>query len=294
MSVPFSASDPRHGHVRCLSPSGLHRMAYTEWGDPANERVLLCVHGLTRTGRDFDVLAQRLSARYRVVCPDVVGRGGSDWLDNPHQYALAQYVSDMVTLTAALRVESLDWFGTSMGGMIGMALAGLPNTPIRKLLLNDIGPRLDASALKRIGEYLGQPISFDSLQQGIDYMAAVAASFGPHSAEQWRALNTPLLRQREGRWVPHYDPRIAVPFGAASDELMAAGETLLWRAFEAIRTPVLVVRGEQSDLLSHATLQEMTQRGQHASGIEIPGVGHAPTFVHDDQIRIAEQFFLTA
>jgi pimeloyl-ACP methyl ester carboxylesterase len=294
MSVSAASFDlraPRQGFVRCISPTGLHRIAYTEWGDPTNPRVLVCVHGLTRTGRDFDVLAKRLADRYRVVCPDVAGRGLSDWLDNPQQYALSQYVSDMVALIARLNVETVDWFGTSMGGMIGLVLAGLPNTPVRKLLLNDVGPTIEPVALQRIGEYVGKFERFGTEQQAYNYLASVSTGFGPHTPDEWRELNRPLLRHHQGAWVLHYDPRIAVPFEASKAELVAQGQALLWRAFEAVPGPTLVVRGEQSDLLSRETVEEMKKRGRQVSSVEIAGVGHAPTFVHDDQIALAEQFF---
>lgn len=294
MSAPFALPGPctpRQGFVRCISPTGLHRIAYTEWGNPSNPRVLVCAHGLTRTGRDFDVLASRLADRFRVVCPDVAGRGLSDWLDNAQQYALSQYVSDMVTLIARLNVETVDWFGTSMGGMIGMVLAGLPNSPVRKLLLNDAGPTLEPDALRRIGEYVGNVPKFDTEQQAYDYLASISAGFGPHTPDEWRALNRPLLRHHAGAWVLHYDPRIAVPFEASKAELASTGQALLWRAFEAIPGPTLVVRGEQSDLLSRESVEAMQQRGRQVSAAEIAGVGHAPTFVHDEQIAIAEAFF---
>ncbi|MBU6492029.1 MAG: alpha/beta hydrolase [Burkholderiales bacterium] len=288
----MSISQPRFATVQCLSPSGLHHMAYTEWGDPANPRVLLCVHGLTRCGRDFDVLAQALSDVYRVVCPDVVGRGASDWLKNPAGYAVPQYVSDLVTLIARLEVAQVDWFGTSMGGLIGMGLAGLPDTPIRKMLLNDVGPRINAPALARIGDYLGQAPRFPTVDACIDYLRMTSLPFGPHTAAEWRALSLPLIRQENDYFVLRYDPAIAVPFAAVTPQLAMAGEMTLWAALEAFEGPVLVVRGEQSDLLSRETVAEMKARGRQLSSVEIPGVGHAPTFVHDDQIRVAREFFV--
>jgi pimeloyl-ACP methyl ester carboxylesterase len=283
---------PRTGSVRCVSGAGLHRMAYTEWGDPANPHVLVCVHGLTRSGRDFDALAARMSSDYRVVCPDVVGRGQSDRLANPAGYGVPQYVADMITLIARLDVETVDWFGTSMGGLIGLAVAGLNGTPISRLLLNDVGPHIEPDSLDRIGEYLGVTPTFASEQEGIDYLASLAVSFGPHSPDEWRALNAPLLIERDGAWHIRYDPGIAVPFKSATPEQLAAGEGLLWQSLERFEGPMLVVRGADSDLLTRATVDQMKERGQHISSVEIAGVGHAPTFVHDDQIRIAEAFFL--
>ena len=286
-----SSAVPRQQFVRCASPSGLHRVAYTEWGERDNPRVLVCVHGLTRSGRDFDRLAAALSDRYRVVCPDVVGRGLSSWLVDPGGYGIAQYVADMVTLIARLDVEHVDWFGTSMGGLIGMALAGLPDTPVRKLVLNDIGPHIEPAALERIGDYLGNDERFATLQDGIDRAAELARSFGPLSADEWREINTPLLREVDGTWRFHYDPRIAQPFAAVTSEQNAAGEAFLWRTFEAIRGPVLVVRGAESDLLSRDTVVKMVAAGRNVSSVEIEGVGHAPAFLDPQQIDIAQRFF---
>lgn len=289
MSVPSAV--PRQHHVQCVSPSGLHRIAYTEWGDAANPRVLLCVHGLTRSGRDFDRLAAALSGAYRVVCPDVAGRGLSSWLADPRGYGIAQYVADMVTLIARTGVEKVDWFGTSMGGLIGMALAGLPDTPIARLLLNDIGPHIEPASLERIGEYLGRDERFDSLQAGIDHAASLAASFGPLTPEEWREINTPLLQEVDGKWRFRYDPRIAEPFKSVTPEQNEQGEQFLWRSFAAFQGPVLVVRGEQSDLLSRETVAKMIETGHDVSSAEIAGVGHAPAFLSADQIELAQRFF---
>lgn len=290
------SSSPRLGFVQSISPAGLHRMAYHEWGDPANPRVLMCVHGLTRTGRDFDTLARAMSNEYRVVCPDVAGRGRSDWLADPHHYVLPQYVSDMVTLIARLNVERVDWFGTSMGGLIGMGLAGLPKSPVRKLLLNDVGPRITAQAMERIGAYLGLPVRFKTFEEGLAYLQTISSSFGRHTAEQWRELNSAILKPVQGaeglEWGLHYDPALAVPFKEASPEAVQAGEAALWHMFEAASGPTLIVRGAQSDLLMRETVGEMVARGKQVTSVEVPDVGHAPTFVDPAQIAIARDFFL--
>ncbi|SPR96237.1 alpha/beta fold hydrolase [Cupriavidus taiwanensis] len=292
------SASPRLGFVQCISPAGLHRMAYHEWGDPANPRVLVCAHGLTRTGRDFDAVARALCGDYRVVCPDVVGRGRSEWLADANGYVVPQYVSDMVTLIARLNVEKVDWFGTSMGGLIGMGLAGLPRSPVRKLLLNDVGPRIAPSAVERIGAYLGLPVRFKTFEEGLAYLQTISASFGRHSAEQWRELNAAVLKPLQGadglEWGLHYDPQLALPFRKSTPEAIAAGEAALWRSFEAIEAPVLVVRGAQSDLLLRETVAEMVARGKHVSSVEVPDVGHAPTFVDPAQIAIVRQFFTGA
>ncbi|GAA4019314.1 alpha/beta hydrolase [Actimicrobium antarcticum] len=286
-------SEARIAHVQCLSPTGLHRLSYKEWGDPRNSRVLVCVHGLTRVSDDFDDLATALSDTWRVVCPDVVGRGRSGRLLDPNHYQLPQYVADMVTLLARLDTDSVDWFGTSMGGLIGIGLASLPGNPIRKLVLNDIGPTLDPAALLRIGDYVGQDMRFASFEEGANYIQSISLPFGPHSDAQWHKLASDVLRQRpDGQWARHYDLALATPFKTTTPESTRQAEALLWHAYEAIRCPTLLVRGEHSDLLSRATAQQMAQRGPKARVVEIAGVGHAPTFVSPDQIAIAREFLL--
>ncbi|MBR7955074.1 alpha/beta hydrolase [Burkholderia cenocepacia] len=292
-AIPANSPVPRQRRVQCASAAGLHHVAYTEWGDPANPRVLVCVHGLTRSGRDFDRLAAALSDTYRVVCPDVVGRGQSDRLADPRHYAIPQYVADMVTLIARLDVESVDWFGTSMGGLIGMALAGLPGSPLRRMIVNDVGPRIEPDSLTRIGEYLGVQPRFATEQEGIDYLTSLSLPFGALSADEWREINGPLLHELpEGGWTMRYDPRIAEPFKATTPELAALGEAALWRAIETTDATLLVVRGETSDLLSRETAAEMVRRGRHVTQVEIPGAGHAPAFVSADQIALARRFFV--
>ena len=289
MAMPIA---PRFDSIQCLSPAGLHRMAYVEWGDPRNPRVLVCVHGLTRLGRDFDRLAQALADDYRVVCPDVVGRGRSDRLRQPMHYGVPQYVADMVTLIARLGTASVHWVGTSMGGLIGMSLAGLAESPITRLVINDVGPRLDAAALMRIGSYLGKPVRFATLDEAIDYVAAVAAPFGLRSRDEWRELTEPSLRADGDGWVFHYDPLIAVPFTSVTPQSAAAGEAALWQLYDAMACPTLVVRGAESDLLSRETAEEMTRRGPRARLVEFAGIGHAPMFFHDDQISVVRDFLL--
>ncbi len=285
-------TEPRLDSVQCLGARGLHRMAYVEWGDPANPRVLLCVHGLARQGRDFDTFAQAMSDRYRVVCPDVVGRGRSDWLADPAGYQIPAYVADMVTLLARLNAQELHWVGTSMGGLIGLGLAALPNSPVRKLVLNDVGPAIEAEALQRIGTYLGQPLRWGSLEEAADYLWSISASFGPHSREQWLALTRPMLRPDGDGFKLHYDPAIAVPFRAITPEAARAGEAVLWASYDALRCPTLLVRGADSDLLSRETAQAMTQRGPKARLVEFEGVGHAPTLIAPEQIAAVREFLL--
>jgi pimeloyl-ACP methyl ester carboxylesterase len=281
----------RQRFVRCASPRGLHRIAYLEWGDPENERVLVCVHGLTRCARDFDALAAALSNRYRVVCPDIAGRGDSEWLPDPMLYQLPQYLGDMVTLIARLDVEGVDWLGTSMGGLIGMALAAQPGTPVRKLVINDAGPVVSKVSLERIASYVGRAPAFPDLAAAEAYARTVHASFGPHTDAEWRFLaEVALRRNADGTLRLHYDPKIAEPFRASLPEK----DLELWPLWDPIRCPTLVLRGAQSDLLTKETCAQLAQRGPKARVVEFPGIGHAPTLMHGEQIAVVREFLEAA
>ena len=274
--------------VCCISPSGLHRMAYTEWGECDNPNVLICVHGLSRNGRDFDDLARALKRDFRVICPDVVGRGRSDWLRDPAGYGVPQYLADMMVLIARLDVESVHWLGTSMGGLIGMALASVDKTPIKRLLLNDVGPVISAESIRRIGDYIGRAPKFDAFADAEKYIRLVSAPFGPLTDAQWQHLTESNLRQcADGRLEMCYDPAIAESFRQAT----AAGEIDLWPIYDRITCPTLVVRGELSDLLVPETVHSMAARGPRPDVVEVPGVGHAPMFMDEAQIAIARAFF---
>jgi len=257
----------------------------------------VCAHGVTRVGDDFDSMARALAGDYRVICPDIVGRGRSDWLKNPQLYRIPQYVSDIVTLLARVlpdaESQKVDWFGTSMGGLIGMGLASLPGNPIRKLVLNDIGPVLAPVAMQRIGDYIGQDLRFETFEAGAKFIRDVSLSFGEHTEAEWHKLAADVLRQdKDGKWVRHYDMGLAQPFRSATPESADADQAMLWAAYDAIQCPTLLVRGAESDLLSPETAGEMTRRGPKATLVEIANVGHAPTFIHDDQIAIAKKFLL--
>jgi pimeloyl-ACP methyl ester carboxylesterase len=283
-------ADLRRRSVLCASRKGLHRIAYVEWGDPRNRDVLLCVHGLTRSGRDFDDLARALSGQFRVVCPDLAGRGDSDRLADPMLYGVPQYVADMVTLIARIDCEAINWVGTSLGGLVGMALAAQPGNPVKKLVLNDAGPVVSRASLERIGAYVGAVPDFPTLEMADKYVRTVSAPFGPHSDAQWRSLTEHWVRQLpDGRWRPHYDPRIAEAFRASMPK---EGDLEAWELYDAIRCPTLVLRGERSDLLSRETAAAMASRGPKASVAEIAGVGHAPTLMHADQIALVRDFLL--
>ena len=287
-----TATAPRFDSVQCLHPGGLHRMAWAEWGDPANPRVLVCAHGLARQGRDFDTLAQAMAGEYRVVCPDVVGRGRSDWLPDPMGYGIPTYVADMVTLLARLNAAELHWVGTSMGGLIGLTLASLKDSPIRRLVLNDVGPKIEFEALRRIGQYLGAPAHWATLDEAAAALWAVSQSFGPHTREQWLALSAPQTRPDGEGLKPHYDPAIAVPFRAVTPEVAAGGEAFAWMAYDSLRCPTLLLRGAESDLLSRDTALQMTRRGPGARLHEFAGVGHAPMLVQPEQVAVVRQFLL--
>ena len=287
-------TEPRLNHVQCLDARGLHRMAYWEWGDALNPRVLVCVHGLSRQGRDFDVLARAMSDTYRVVCPDVVGRGASDALADAMGYQIPAYVADMVTLLARLNAQTVHWVGTSMGGLIGLGLASLKTSPVSRLVLNDVGPAIRFEAIQRIGTYLGAPLRWNTVDEAADYMWSISQGFGPHTRDEWLALTRPMLKpDGAGGFKPHYDANIALPFKALTREMVAGGEAMTWHAYDAIRCPTLVLRGADSDLLTHETAQSMTQRGPKARLREFAGVGHAPTLGTTEQVQAVREFLLS-
>lgn len=313
-------TEPALHHVDCPDPAGGHRMAYWRWGG-GSAHLVLCLHGLTRQGRDFDTLAQALVARaggqLRVVSADVVGRGQSDWLRDPAGYQLQTYASDMMALLARLHAEQpigiFDVVGTSMGGLIGMALAGqrklpLP-VPVRRLVINDVGPTLSVAGLQRIASYVGERASYASLAEAADAMWAISSSFGPHTPAQWLELSRPMVvpvNQRSpdggaktvapaaagGRLVLHYDPAIAMPFRAITPESAAQAEAATWALYDAIEAETLLTRGAQSDLLSPETARAMTERGPRARLVEFQNVGHAPTFVDPAQCTVVADFLL--
>ncbi len=303
-------TEPDLNHVNCPDAGGAHRMAYWQWGRSVSGHVVVCVHGLSRQGRDFDVLARVLCEQavgqpggIRVVCPDMAGRGESDWLKDPMGYQLPTYAADILVLLAHLHAQTpittLDWVGTSMGGLIGMAMCGQPDlpmpAPVRKLVLNDVGPAIGWQAIERIGAYLGQAQYFSSVREAAVAMWAVSQSFGPHTPDQWLALSRPMVKPvsaADSKLRLHYDPAIAVPFKLVSKESAQQGETLLWQLYDHIKAETLLIRGAQSDLLSRETARAMTQRGPKARLIEFAGVGHAPTLIANDQVAAVAGFLL--
>ncbi len=304
-------SEPQLRDILCEGPAGPHRMAWWQWGPADAADLVVCVHGLGRQGRDFDVLARALldaaQARgrpLRVVCPDVAGRGRSEWLADPQHYVPPTYAGDMLTLLQALHQEApigrLGWVGTSMGGLIGMVLFGSPGlplpVPLHRLVLNDVGPVTQWESIRRIQGYLGQPVQFPSEEAAARALWAVSATFGPHTPEQWLALTKPMLRplppEQGGGFTLHYDPAIAVPVRAATEQTLREAEPVVWALYERITAPTLLLRGAESDLLTPATAQAMAERGPKARVVEFAGVGHAPTLVAGNQVEVVTSFLL--
>lgn len=274
-----------------LNSRGFHRLHYTDWGDAANPRVVICVHGLTRNCRDFDALAAALQDRFRVVSISMAGRGRSDWLPNAEDYGYPQYMTDATALIARVTAGGagdISWIGTSMGGMLGLLLAARPHTPVRRLVLNDVGALIPKAAMERIGGYVGRDPRFDSFEAFERHVRTVSAPFGPLSDAQWRHLaEHNAHRHDDGRWGMIYDPGIALPFTRAP-----ARDVDLWKAYDTLRCPTLLLRGAESDLLLRETAEEMTRRGPKPRLVEFAGVGHAPALMAADQIAAVREFLL--
>lgn len=276
---------PRDRHFLSLSPHGFHRVAYREWGHPACERVVVCVHGLTRNGRDFDTFAGSLADRFRILCPDMPGRGDSEWLRDPADYVFPTYLTALTAMLAHAGVERVAWVGTSMGGLLGIVLAAQANTPVTRLVVNDVGPTIEPAALTRIAGYVGLDPVFDTFAALEAHIRQVSAPFGALSNAQWTELARTSSRQTaDGKWRLKYDPGIAVPFRSA------AAPTDLWPIWDAIRCPTLLLRGAESDLLSAATATAMRERGPKPSFVEFARVGHAPMLLTPEQIAPVADF----
>jgi pimeloyl-ACP methyl ester carboxylesterase len=262
----------------------------------------MCVHGLSRQGRDFDTLARAalvaFDGQIRVICPDVVGRGKSDWLPDPALYQVGTYAADLMGLVAHLAPTRLDWIGTSMGGLIGMVLAGQPQWPwverLRHLVLNDVGPVIEWAAIERIGQYLGQYGVYPNEQAAADYLLSLSGGFGPHTPDQWMALSLPMLRPAGAQWTLHYDPAIAVPLHQMTRDQAEQGQSALWAVYQQIKATTLLLRGALSDLLTPSTAQRMCEQGPKPRLVSFDGVGHAPTFVTDDQVKVVLDFLKVA
>ncbi|MCC6194662.1 MAG: alpha/beta hydrolase [Burkholderiales bacterium] len=281
----LTRSSPRTRTLDSLSPHGFHRVTYYEWGDPANDRVVVCVHGLSRNGRDFDVLGEALAPTHRVLAPDMPGRGASQWLADPNDYAFPTYLTTLTALVARSGAERVAWVGTSMGALLGMVMAAQPNSPVARLVVNDAGPVIEPAALARIRDYVGLAPTFATFTEAQAYIRAVSAPFGALSEAQWEHLTrTSVAQDAQGRYALTYDPGIAVAFRSA------AAPPDLWPVWDAIRCPTLVLRGARSDLLSPATAAQMAQRGPRPPVVEVPGVGHAPMLLSPDQYQPVVDF----
>jgi len=284
------------------------RLAWWQWGAPDAPHLVVCVHGLTRQGRDFDVIAAALAARaqaqghaVRVVCLDVAGRGESDRLPDPLAYQPMTYVADVLPVLAELQrcapITAFDWIGTSMGGIMGMLVAGGPQNllpaPVRRLVLNDVGPSVEWASWQRIMTYVGKHSTWPTVEAAAASLRASHTGFGPHTDAAWLELSRHCLRQTpEGRWREHYDPAITQPFGSVTREGNDKAAAALWKVYDHIKAQVLLIRGGDSDLLSPATAQAMSVRGPKARVVEFAGVGHAPTLIAPDQQRSVLNFLL--
>jgi pimeloyl-ACP methyl ester carboxylesterase len=282
----LTQSSPRTCDLRGLSPHGFHRVVYYEWGAADNADVVVCVHGVGRNGRDFDVLAETLATTHRVLAVDMPGRGNSDWLADPNDYVFPTYLATLTALVARSGTETIGWVGTSMGGLLGMVMASMPKTPVTRLVVNDVGPVIEPAALTRIAEYFGADPTFATYAEIEGYLRTISAPFGPLTDAQWAYVTQTNVRQRaDGRWGLAYDPGIAVPFR------QQPAPPSLWNVWDAIACPTLVLRGAQSDLLSAATAAAMAARGPRPRVIEFADVGHAPMLLAADQIEPVVAFF---
>jgi pimeloyl-ACP methyl ester carboxylesterase len=302
-----------------LTPGGFHRIAYLDWGRHSAPQTVVCVHGLSRNSRDFDFLARDLARDCRVVCPDVVGRGDSEWLADKRDYSFSTYLADAAALIARITAPTppvyfgtfrsrraadgpahIDWVGTSMGGLIGMLLAAKPGSPIRRLVLNDVGPFISWGALYRLKGYVAGDGSFGSAAEVETYLRDACAAFGPLTDAQWRhlAANSAAVSAADGRLHLRYDPAIGNTMRVNSpDPELPLGPNFLsgidlWSTWEEVRCPTLVLRGADSDVLSRETLLQMQARRPGVEAIELQGIGHAPALMSDDQIAAVRGFLL--
>lgn len=261
-----------------------HRVTYIERGERDAPRTIICAHGFSRNSRDFDFLAKRLSVNARVVCPDMPGRGRSDWLSQPADdkgYNYPQYMLDATVLISRLGVADVDWVGTSMGALLGMMLAAQPNSPIRRLVLNDSGPFVPGSVAEHLSTYLGLDKDFETTEDVEAYVRQIYAGFGQLTDAQWRHIAKYSERRKpNGKLGLAFDPDISLPFRPPFRDVD------LWILWDAICCPVLVLRGERSDVLLPEVAQEMTRRGPRTIVKEIPDCGHAPALMSADQISI--------
>ena len=276
--------------VTGIDSQAFHNMVYYEWGDSTNPNVLLCVHGLFRNGRDFDDLAEALSPHYRVICPDIIGRGLSDKVSNPKDYSTLTYLSDLTALLARLNINKVDYIGTSMGGIIGVLMAAMKNSPVKKLVLNDIGPVVDTKALQRIAAYgeEGSKLSFETLSEVEAYFKNIYSSFAQLSPQQWQHLALcGVWQESDNRYTLAYDSKII------ENVILAAQNNIpLWALWHMVQCPVLLLHAALSDVLTDDTVAKMQQSHKTIKTVTIPGVGHPVSLMKKDEIDLVEQWLL--
>lgn len=275
-----------------FSEKGSHTIAYTEWGDTENPDILLCVHGLTRNGRDFDLFAERLESHYRIICPDMAGRGRSEWLNDPSQYSYTTYIADCLALIDHLQTPHVDWVGTSMGGLIGMFIAaGIPER-ITKLVMNDVGPSIPGKALQRINKYVGIDPRFKTLKDVEEHLRTTLAPFGITNQAHWNHIaEHSSMKRNDGTLGLAYDVGIVHAFqgenGGTNFE-----DVDLWAVWEKVTQPTLLLRGGKSDILLPETITQMQQTGSKPEFVEFPGIGHAPALMESAQINVVKDWLL--
>lgn len=278
--------EPRDYVYWGLSPQGFHKLAYVEWGDPENPDVLVCLHGLIRNGRDFDYLAHSLKHTYRIICPDLVGRGKSDYIGDASLYTVTQYVNDMVALLGRLKVEKVHWLGTSLGGIIGMMLAAQPQSPLQSLILNDVGMIVPNMALQRLGMYARNETEFSNLEDAISYFQAILAPIGALDPKKWEHITKHgTLASSDGKLRLAYDPAIGDNF--VNQPVPTLHLETYW---QAIKCPVLILRGEESDCLTPDILTKMLYSQPGLKTITFPACGHAPSLMEKTQIQVIENW----
>lgn len=289
------ATPDRRANVVVPVADATRNMAVHDWGDERNPRVLVCVHGLSRNGRDFDVVAPALAEHYRVLCPDIPGRGESDWYASAADYTIPNYIAAISAMFTQLGVTRYDWIGTSMGGLIGMVMAATPGSRMRRFVINDIGPVIERAALDRIAAYVGRVPAFPSYMALFEAVQPIHASFGPLSDEQKHHMVKTAVQQRsDGQWEFRTDPKIGDAFRAGLQQTAID----MWPLWAAVTQPALVLRGAESDLLSAATVEKMLamhhQGGRLAEALTIANTGHAPMIMDAPTIAVVRDFLHAA
>lgn len=286
-AVGLSMSEPTDHFYFGLSNEGFHRNYYRQWGDPDNDNIIICVHGVTRLSRDFDTLAEALSSEYRVICPDIVGRGYSDWFGNQQNYNFLQYCADMNALIAHINADKVHWIGTSMGGLIGMILSAMSQTPIQSLILNDVGPDLKRIELQRLGKYIGKAPTFNNQKELFDYYKETYQAYGRLPAKQWKNMALYSSFEEDYGYRIHYDPKI----GDAFRKSYSFYNFDLWRYWDEIDCPSLLIRGELSTFFTEKTAEKMCIRGEDVQFQRVKNIGHAPLLNSKSEINFIRKFY---